>query len=106
MKSHLCHPGTCFTLVVPVFPFCSILIYLIYLILTKDFHMKTKFTLLLLSCFFALGLQAQISWSDDLESYNVGDFIDVVSQDWTTWSNMPGSTQDAQVSDERAASGT
>ena len=28
MKSHLCHPGTCFTLVVPVFPFCSILIYL------------------------------------------------------------------------------
>lgn len=40
---------------------------------------------------------AQVSFSDDFESYNVGDYIGTVSPDWTTWSGTNGGTEDTQV---------
>ena len=46
------------------------------------------------------------SFSDDFESYNVGDLIAASSSDWTTWTNSPGSAEDAPISDLQASSGT
>ena len=46
------------------------------------------------------------SFSDDFESYSVGDWVAQSSSTWTTWSNNPGSNEDAKVTDEQAASGT
>ncbi|GAB4318970.1 MAG: hypothetical protein Kow00127_11070 [Bacteroidales bacterium] len=44
---------------------------------------------------------------DDMESYTVGDYIAVSNPDWwTTWSNNPGSGEDALISDDVAYSGT
>jgi Outer membrane protein Omp28/Secretion system C-terminal sorting domain len=40
---------------------------------------------------------AQVSFSDDFESYNVGDYIGTVSPEWTTWSGANGGTEDTQV---------
>ena len=45
-------------------------------------------------------------YGDDFESYNVGEYLAVQSNDWTTWSNNPGSGEDAYVSDDYALSGT
>ena len=45
-------------------------------------------------------------YSDDFESYNVGEYLAVQSDDWTTWSNNPGSAEDAFISEEQALSGT
>ncbi len=61
----------------------------------------TFLTLLLLTNFCV----AQASFSDDFESYSVGDYISSASSDWTTWDNAPGTSTDAQVSDDYAASG-
>ena len=43
---------------------------------------------------------------DDFESYNVEEYLAVQSDEWNTWSNTPGSGEDAYVSDEQALSGT
>ncbi len=45
-------------------------------------------------------------FEDDFESYNVGEYLAVQSDDWTTWSGTPGGADDALVSDEQALSGT
>jgi len=45
-------------------------------------------------------------YGDDFESYIVGDYLAVQSDDWTTWSNNPGSAEDALISDDFALSGT
>jgi len=48
-----------------------------------------------------------ILYENDFEAYNVGDFIAVVDPvNWTTWSNLPGSNEDAPITNEQAASGT
>ncbi|MBL7148650.1 MAG: T9SS type A sorting domain-containing protein [Candidatus Cloacimonetes bacterium] len=44
--------------------------------------------------------------SDDFESYVVGEYLAVQSDLWTTWTNSPGSAEDAYVSDAQALSGT
>ncbi len=67
--------------------------------------MKQIFTLIFLAC-LSINMVGQVSFSDDFETYNVGDYIDASSTDWSTWTNKPGSTTDAKVTDERAASGT
>jgi hypothetical protein len=42
---------------------------------------------------------------DDFESYAVDDFVAVENPTWwTTWSNLPGSGEDAQISDDFASS--
>ena len=43
---------------------------------------------------------------EDFESYQVGDYIGEVSSVWTTWSGTTGTTEDSQISDEQANSGT
>ncbi len=67
--------------------------------------MKKLYTLLL-GLFVVGTLSAQISFSDDFESYEVGAYVAASSSDWTTWTDSPGSSEDSQISDEQAASGT
>ncbi|MCK5051406.1 MAG: T9SS type A sorting domain-containing protein [Candidatus Cloacimonetes bacterium] len=54
-----------------------------------------------------------VSWSapigeqiiyENFDSFNVGDYIAVVGENWTTWSNAPGGAEDALVTDVQAAS--
>jgi len=45
-------------------------------------------------------------YGDDFEAYTVGGYLAVQSDDWTTWSNNPGSGEDAFISDDYALSGT
>lgn len=45
-------------------------------------------------------------YSDDFESYTVGDLIAATNSSWTTWSNSPGSAEDAPISDAQAFSGS
>ena len=45
-------------------------------------------------------------YGDDFESYTVGGYLAVQSDDWTTWTNNPGSAEDAFISDDYALSGT
>jgi len=44
--------------------------------------------------------------NDDFEAYNVGEYLGLQSSWWSTWSNEPGTGEDAFVSDEQALSGT
>jgi len=48
----------------------------------------------------------QVTFTDDFESYYVGDFVGVVSPLWTTWSGATGGAEDMQVVNDNAASGT
>jgi hypothetical protein len=50
-------------------------------------------------------LTAQVSFSDDFESYTAGDYIGVVSPTWTTWSGATGGAEDVQVGTLQASSG-
>ena len=52
------------------------------------------------------GYPGGMIYSDDFESYNVGEYLAVQSDYWTTWSNNPGSAEDAFISDDYALSGT
>ena len=64
-----------------------------------------KVTLLAASLCAALVSFGQ--WSDDFESYTVGDYVGVAgaSAGWTTWSGSPGTAEDVQVSDANSQSG-
>ncbi len=50
--------------------------------------------------------QAQVTFFDDFESYTSGQYLGVASSDWTTWSNLPGSSEDVTISDNLAFSGS
>lgn len=55
----------------------------------------------------ALSLNSQaFNFQDDIESYNVDDYIGASSNEWTTWSGTEGGTEDALVTNEVAHSGT
>jgi hypothetical protein len=43
---------------------------------------------------------------DDFESYEVGDYLALENENWTTWSNDPGSTEDALIVDDESNSPT
>jgi len=54
-----------------------------------------------------------VSWSapagepiiyENFDSFNVGDYIAVVGENWTTWTNSPGGPEDALVSDVQSYS--
>jgi len=64
-----------------------------------------KFTLLAASLCAALVSFGQ--WSENFDSYNVGDYMGVVGagSGWTTWSGTTGGAEDVQVSDGQAQSG-
>ncbi len=71
----------------------------------KIFIMR-KITLTVLVAFlfgFAANAQSTL-FEDDFESYNVGDYVAENSGTWTTWSNNPGSAEDAVISDAYASS--
>jgi len=67
--------------------------------------MKKNYALLSAMLLFALSIQAQVSFTDDFEGFNVGQTIAVNSPVWATWSgNVAG--EDAPVSIDQAHSGT
>jgi hypothetical protein len=67
--------------------------------------MKQTFTLIFLS-FFIFHVNAQVTFSDDFESYNNGDYLAASSSDWKTWNSSPGSASDCQVTNEQSSSGS
>lgn len=65
-----------------------------------------KLYAILTFCALTASVFAQ-SYSDDFESYNVDDYMGVVNPEyWTTWSGTVGTSEDAQVDDAQAFSGT
>lgn len=45
-------------------------------------------------------------YDDDFEAFNAGEYVaEEIPEWWTTWSNLPGSTEDALFTDEQASSG-
>jgi hypothetical protein len=55
---------------------------------------------------FASLAQTQVVYEDDFEGYDVGDYIAVENPTWwETWSNNPGSAEDALITDVQANSG-
>jgi hypothetical protein len=84
------------------------------MIYSLNYSIMKKFTLsmiaMLVFVFTTLNLHAQqreLVYEDDFESYAVDDFIAQSNPEmWTTWSNAPGGSEDAQISDEQAFSGT
>jgi|GEM_PF-1834206 len=68
-----------------------------------------KSLLLLLIVFFCIrfNVSSQTLLQSSFEQYNNGDLLGLVDpQNWTTWSNQPGSGEDAAITSEHAASGT
>lgn len=69
-----------------------------------------KKTILFLAAFLLVGIfciQAQVMYTDDFESYTVGEGIaEQESTWWNTWSGTPGSAEDPTVSNTYAYSGT
>lgn len=55
-----------------------------------------KLYMLVGATLFSSAMFAQ-TFSDDFESYNVGDYIGAVSPQWTTWDGITGGTEDTQV---------
>ena len=61
----------------------------------------TIFSFVLLSS-FVLGQ----SFSDNFESYSVGDYLGASAPEWTTWSGVTGTAEDVRITDAEASSGT
>ena len=68
--------------------------------------MKKLYTLSLMLFISVAFINAQSSFSDDFESYSVGDKVGTVSSEWTTWSGATGGNEDATVTDNQASSGS
>ncbi|PKP52167.1 MAG: hypothetical protein CVT92_10120 [Bacteroidetes bacterium HGW-Bacteroidetes-1] len=71
----------------------------------------TSFMFVMVLALSGLSLNAQtnnreVVYADDFESYTVGAYVAQVIPDyWTTWSNAPGTAEDAVISNEQASSG-
>lgn len=71
----------------------------------STFTVNMKQLLTCLCLISAFSLQAQLSFSDDFESYTAGAGVALASSTWATWTgNVAG--EDAPVSTDRAHSGT
>lgn len=64
-------------------------------------NLLTIFSFILLNS-FAFGQ----TFSDDFESYGVGDYLAQSSPNWTTWGGTVGTSEDIRITDEAANSGT
>jgi hypothetical protein len=66
-----------------------------------------RLLLFTLSTIFTLSMSAQtVTFSDDFESYSLGDYVGEQSDVWETWSNSgEGTPEDALVTDQYAQSG-
>lgn len=59
-----------------------------------------------LATFSVQAQNREVVYEDDFESYNVGDYLaESIPDWWTTWSDAPGTAEDAVFSDEQAESG-
>ncbi len=67
-----------------------------------------KFTFFIsIFAFLAISSKAQVIYSEDFESLNVGEGIALqVPEWWKTWNDSPGSAEDADISENYAVSGT
>ena len=67
-----------------------------------------KLLLLTFAVFFSWAVYSQASlYYDDFESYTVGEFIAASNSTWwTTWSNLPGSAEDGEISNAHSSSPT
>ncbi|MCD4773855.1 MAG: T9SS type A sorting domain-containing protein [Bacteroidales bacterium] len=64
-----------------------------------------KLLLFTAAILFGFATMAQVViYEDDFESYTTGDYLAAQSADWTTWSNAPGSSEDAFISEDQAQS--
>ena len=66
--------------------------------------MKRNLLLLMVTMLLGFAATAQVIYQDDFDSYNPGDYLAVVSPDWTTWSNQPGGSEDALITDAQSSS--
>ncbi|MDB4515969.1 Omp28-related outer membrane protein [Crocinitomicaceae bacterium] len=57
------------------------------------------------SLLVATSANAQL-FTDDFESYSVGDYLGPASTEWTTWSGTEGGAEDVQVTNAQASSGS
>ncbi len=64
-----------------------------------------KVTFLASALLFSSVASAQI-FSDDFESYSVGQYVGPAATEWTTWSGTEGGAEDAQVTSAQANSGS
>ncbi len=72
----------------------------------KNYTFK-GFAIAIIAFFSLQGIsQDAFNFSDDFESYDVGSYLAKSSDTWTTWSNKPGTSEDAKISDVQAKSGT
>ena len=62
-----------------------------------------KFYSLLSALAICTMANAQLEFSDDFESYSVGDYIGANSSFWTTWSGATGGAEDAEVTSDNAS---
>ncbi len=60
----------------------------------------------LFAILIALPLAFSQSFSDDFESYNVGDYLGNQGTGWTTWNGAPGTSEDIQIVNSDAFSGS
>ena len=68
--------------------------------------MKQIYTLTFFLCLGICQAIGQLSFADDFEPYAVGSYLGTSNPKWTTWSNKPGTTEDAIITNEEAKSGT
>lgn len=66
--------------------------------------MQGFYTFLFFTFFVAFELQAQVSYSDNFDSYPAGTYLGVNSSRWTTWSNKPGTDEDAKITADKSKS--
>lgn len=72
----------------------------------KFVAMKRTFLFLLAIAFMGATFAQSVIYQDDFEAYTVGDYLCTQTTDWTTWSNAPGTAEDAFISDDYANSPT
>jgi len=68
--------------------------------------MKRTFLFILVATFMSTTFAQSVIYQDDFEAYTVGDYLCTQTTDWTTWSNAPGTAEDAFISDDYASSPT
>jgi len=64
-----------------------------------------KTILLIFSFVFLCSMAISQSFSDDFESYAVGDYLGASAAEWTTWGGTTGTSEDVRITDEQSNSG-
>lgn len=66
--------------------------------------MRNLYTLLFLFIIATYGLEAQVSFSDNFDSYPVDTYLGLNNSKWTTWSGKPGTDEDAKITSDKSKS--